>query len=168
MQRCQIRQDHWQFLVVREALIMQILNDASLQVNIAGKRPPAPSLWPQSTASGKFRAFKLLLNHCRSLVRMTPNAANFIELYATLENVYYWHAVDGWYYRQTDKARRLRAAKLGTRAGADASPLPSADDFFNLPERSRWWFRLENLRNAAHPDVLAWNMSFGKSPNSPF
>ena len=168
MQRCQIRQDHWQFLVVREALIMQILNDASLQVNIAGKRPPAPSLWPQSTASGKFRAFKLLLNHCRSLVRMTPNAANFIELFATLENVYYWHAVDGWYYRQTDKHRRLRAAKLGTRAGADASPLPSADDFFNLPERSRWWFRLENLRNAAHPDVLAWNMSFGKSPNSPF
>jgi len=168
MQRCQIRQDHWQFLVVREALIIQILNDASLQINVVGKRPPAPTLWPQSTASGKFRAFKLLLNHCRSLARMTPNAANFIELFATLENVYYWHAVDGWYYRQTDKRRQLRAAKIGTRGGDDAAPLPSADDFFKLPERSRWWFRLENLRDAAHPDVLAWNMSFGKSPNAPF
>ena len=42
MQRCQIRQDHWQFLVVREALIMQILNDASLQVNVVGKGHPPP------------------------------------------------------------------------------------------------------------------------------
>lgn len=158
MQRCQIRQDHWQFLVVREALISQIMNEAAKHPG-ESQRPACPTLG--SDENGKERAFKLVLNHCRSLARMTPNSSNFVELFATLENMIYWHSTEGWWYHRTQLRARRRKRKQ--------KPVDDLQmNFFEICERSRWWFRLQNLRDAVHADVLAWNMSFGKSPCSPF
>jgi len=158
MKRCQIRQDHWQFLVVRDALITQIMNEAAKHAG-ESRRPACPTLG--SDENGKERAFKLVLNHCRSLARMTPNSSNFVELFATMENMLYWHSTEGSWYRQTQRQARLREKK---RKPADDLEM----NFFDINERSRWWFRLQNLREAVHADVLAWNMSFGKAPGAPF
>jgi len=181
MQRCQIRQDHWQLLVVREALISQIMNDAAMKGNASSSRPNAPSLDGGWGERGKFQAFKLILNQCRSLARMAPNTGSFAELFATLENIVYWWSTDGWHYVSTKRERReqerafsrARARRARNGAGetareSDRSDSVDDDEFFEIPVRSRWAFRLERLRDAAHADVLAWNMQFGKLPSAPF
>ena len=181
MQRCQIRQDHWQLLVVREALITQIMNDAAMKGNASSSRPNAPSLDGGWGERGKFQAFKLILNQCRSLARMAPNTGSFAELFATLENIVYWWSTDGWHYVSTKRERReqerafsrARARRARNGAGetareSDRSDSVDDDEFFEIPVRSRWAFRLERLRDAAHADVLAWNMQFGKLPSAPF
>jgi hypothetical protein len=153
MQRCQIRQDHWQFLVVRDALIIQLMSEASEEQMDNLSRPPAPVI-----NGDKFKAFKLLFNQCRSLSRMMPNSANFAELFATLENVHYWHARDGEHARK----QYSRAADSSKRQ----SRMIASSAYFDIPER--WEFRLANLRDGIHADVLAWNFSFCKSPGVPF
>ena len=158
MQRCQIRQDHWQFLVVRDALITQIISDAATRGGTA-QRQACPTLSAETNMNGKLLAFKLVLNHCRSLVRIVPNSSNFVERFITLENMIYWHSTEGTWYRQR------RHARAGDRK---KSPKGVDVEFFDLPERSRWLFRLQNIRDAAHADVLAWNTTFCKSPAAPF
>jgi hypothetical protein len=112
---------------------------------------------------------------------MAPNTGSFAELFATLENIVYWWSTDGWHYVSTKRERReqerafsrARARRARNGAGetareSDRSDSVDDDEFFEIPVRSRWAFRLERLRDAAHADVLAWNMQFGKLPSAPF
>ena len=66
------------------------------------------------------------------------------------------------------RARRARNGAGETARESDRSDSVDDDEFFEIPVRSRWAFRLERLRDAAHADVLAWNMQFGKLPSAPF
>lgn len=155
MQRCQIRQDHWQFVVVRDALIFEVCMHEALKTKRGYKeRPSAPTI-----GGNKFRAFKLILNQCRSLARVTPNTSYFSKIFATLENIHYWHAVEGTH------ARTRAGARMRRRSSDGGSPVRSTP-YFSVS--GRWDFRVENLRDAVHPDVMAWNFRFGKSPNAPF
>ena len=155
MQRCQIRQDHWQFVVVRDALIFEVCMHEALKKKRGYKeRPLAPTI-----GGNKFRAFKLILNQCRSLSRVTPNTSYFSKIFATLENIHYWHALEGTH------ARTRAGARMRRRSCDSGSPVRSTP-YFSVS--GRWDFRIENLRDAVHPDVMAWNFRFGKSPNAPF
>jgi len=155
MQRCQIRQDHWQLVVVRDALIFEVCMHEALKTRRGYKeRPSAPTV-----GGNKFRAFKLILNQCRSLARVTPNTSYFSKIFATLENIHYWHAVEGTH------ARSRAGARMRRRSSDGGSPV-RCTPYFSVS--GRWDFRVENLRDAVHPDIMAWNFRFGKSPNAPF
>ena len=162
MTRCRIRQDHWQLMIVRDAVIEHMLNEAKIAPSAADvSKPRAPAI-----AGDRLKAFKLMLNHCRSLMRMAPNTAYFAKTFATLENFYFWHACEGTHAAATRrKRRRHRQRGGGGSGGVDGE---SAHDNGLLDIQGRWEFRLNALREGIHPDVMAYNVQFNQSPASPF
>ena len=159
MTRCRIRQDHWQLMVVRDAAIEHILNEAKFAPSaVNAPKPRAPAI-----DGDRLKAFKLMLNHCRSLMRMSPHTAYFAKNFATLENFYFWHAREGQYAARA-RWRRRKQQQRGSGGGADANVIESG----LLDIQGRWEFRLRTLREGVHPDVLAYNVQWNQSPVAPF
>ena len=157
MSRCRIRQDHWQLLVVRDAVIDGALHDAKNAATSESSKPHAPAL-----NGDRLKAFKLMLNQCRSLMRMTPHTPNFAKLYATLENFYFWHALEG---TNAVTMRRRKGRRRASTYDVTASPENEAR---LLDIHGRWEFRLNALRDGVHPDILAYNVQFNQSPVAPY